>query len=193
MKLTKKSAVAILLVLAIILVGIVVLRTPAEAANDTLLSSSVYAQRCEKIHWVADALRSLGFENGSDIQKAALAQCGHYWHEQNNLRQQALKKEESEKPKLEPLGTWTLTAYANDGRSASGMANIPGQTCACNCLPLGTRIYVECMGEYVVTDRGASTGQWSWHNSNWADLYMGSNAECNSWGVQHRQVYKVVG
>ena len=188
----KKVAVAILLVLAIVLIGVVSLRTTANA-EETLLPSSVYAERLEKIHWVADALRSLGFENGSEIQKAALAQCGHYWHEQYNLRQQVLKKEEAEKPKLEPLGEWTLTAYCNDGRSASGMANVPGQTCACNCLPFGTRIYVEGMGEYVVTDRGASSGQWAWHNSNWADLYMSSSGECNSWGVQHRQVYKVVG
>ena len=59
-KLTKRSAVAILLVLAIILIGIVSLRTVAEANDDVLLASSVYYERCEKIHWVADALRSLG-------------------------------------------------------------------------------------------------------------------------------------
>ena len=75
-KLTKRSAVAILLVLAIILIGIVSLRTVAEANDDVLLASSVYSERCEKIHCVADALRSLGFQNGSDIQKAALAYTG---------------------------------------------------------------------------------------------------------------------
>ena len=182
-------AVILLLVLGAMLFGIVELR--AEAVDQTLLASSVYTDRCEKIHWVADALRSLGFENGNDVQKAALKQCGDYWHEQNDLRKQALAKEEAEKPQMESLGTWTITAYCNDGQSASGRPNIPGQTCACNCLPFGSRIYVEGMGEYVVTDRGASSVQWAWHNSNWADLYMPSNAECNQWGVQHREVYLV--
>ena len=187
----KIRAVILLLVLGAMLVGIVELR--AEAADQTLLASSVYAERCQKIHWVADALRSLGFQNGNEIQKKCLAQCGDYWHEQNDLRKQALAKEEAEKPKMESLGTWTLTAYANDGQSASGRANIAGQTCACNCLPFGSVIYVEGMGEYVVTDRGASTGSWAWHNSNWADLYMSSNAECIQFGVQKREVWLVNG
>ena len=86
---------------------------------------------------------------------------------------------------------WTITAYCNDGRSASGRPNIAGQTCACNCLPFGTVIEVEGMGRFTVTDRGASSGQWAWHNSAWADLYLGSESECNAWGVQHRNVWVV--
>lgn len=154
-----------------------------------------YQERMDKIHWVADALRSLGWENGTDTQKAALAQCGAYWHEQNSLKKEVIarKQEEAQNQQetLESLGTWKITAYCNDPQSASGMANIVGQTCACNCLPFGSVIRVEGMGDYVVTDHGASSGSWAWHNSNWADLYMGSASECNSWGVQSRQVWLV--
>lgn len=192
-KLNKKSAVALLLVLAIILVGIVVLRTPAEAANDTLLSSSVYSQRCEKIHWVADALRSLGFENGSAVQKAALKQCGDYWHEQNNLRQQALKKEEearkkAEEERLANKKFWAnaeMTAYEWTGQKcANGRYPEVGRTVACNSLPLGTHVWIDGIGERIVEDRGAS-----WHSADWMDLYLGDVSACNAFGVQRRAVY----
>lgn len=91
-RIAKWIAVLLLVALAITLVSIVA-ATYAEANDDVLLSSKVYTERCEKIHWVADALRSLGFENGSALQKQALAQCGDYWHEQNALRKKALEAE----------------------------------------------------------------------------------------------------
>lgn len=192
-KLTKRSAVAILLVLAIILIGIVSLRTVAEANDDVLLASSVYSQRLEKIHWVADALRSLGFENGSKIQQAALKQCGDYWHEQNNLRKQALAKEEEARKKAEEerlankkfWATAQMTAYEWSGlRCANGNWPTVGYTVACNTLPLGTHVWIEGIGERVVEDRGAS-----WHDSNWMDLYLGDVAACNEFGVQYPDVY----
>ena len=184
-KLNKKSAVALLLVLAIILVGIVVvLRTPAEAANDTLLSSSVYAQRCEKIHWVADALRSLGFENGSAVQKAALKQCGDYWHEQNALY---IKAKEAENPKLEFWGNCQITAYEHTGNPcANGRMPTKGYTVANNVLPLGTKVYIEGIGYRTVEDRGAS-----WHQRNWFDEYLHDPAACDAFGVQWHDVYLV--
>ena len=186
LKFTKRSAVALLLVLAIILIGVVSLRTVAEANDDVLLASSVYAERLEKIHWVADALRSLGFENGSDIQKAALAQCGHYWHEQNALYTKAL---EAEKPKLELLGTYHITAYEWTGQPcADGRFPEVGYTAACNSLPLGTKVFIEGVGERTVHDRGAT-----WHESTWMDLYLGDMSACDDWGHQYRKVYKVVG
>lgn len=183
-KLTKRSAVAILLVLAIILIGIVSLRTVAEANDDVLLASSVYSERCEKIHWVADALRSLGFPNGSDIQKAALAQCGHYWHEQHALY---LKAKEAEKPKLEFWQNCQITAYEWDGtRCANGNYPTTGYTVACNSLPLGTKVYIEGIGYRTVEDRGAS-----WHQYNWMDEYLGDVSACDAFGVQWHDVYLV--
>ena len=192
-KLTKRSAVAILLVLAIILIGIVSLRTVAEANDDVLLASSIYSQRLEKIHWVADALRSLGFENGSKIQQAALKQCGDYWHEQNDLRKKALAKEEEERRKAEEERLankqfWAnaqMTAYEWTGKKcANGNWPVVGQTVACNSLPLGTHVWIDGIGERIVEDRGAS-----WHSADWMDLYLGDVSACDAFGVQRRAVY----
>ena len=178
-------AVILLLVLGAMLFGIVELR--AEAVDQTLLASSVYTERCEKIHWVADALRSLRFENGNDVQKAALKQCGDYWHEQNDLRKQALAKEEAEKPKMTFWKTCTITAYEWTGeKCANGNYPTVGYTVACNSLPLGTKVYIEGIGYRTVEDRGAT-----WHSDNWMDLYLGDTASCNAWGIQYRNVYLV--
>ena len=131
-------------------------------------------------HDGAEICRRLGGDNS-----AALAYFGERWTTANNERK------ELEAQAKESLGTWTITAYCNDGQSASGRPNIAGQTCACNCLPFGTVIEVEGMGRFTVTDRGASSGKWAWHNSNWADIYLSSESECNAWGVQHRRVWRV--
>lgn len=174
--------IALLLVLCFALVNLI--GATAALAEETLLSSKVYAERCEKIHWVADALRSLGFENGSNLQKQALAQCGAYWHEQNDLRKKAL---EAEKPKLEFWKRARMTAYEWDGtRCANGNYPTVGYTVACNSLPLGTKVYIDGIGYRTVEDRGAT-----WHDDNWMDLYLGDVAACNEFGVQDRDVYLV--
>lgn len=182
-RISKWIALLLLVALAITLVSIVA-ATYAEANDDVLLSSKVYTERCEKIHWVADALRSLGFENGSALQKQALAQCGAYWHEQNALRKKAL---EAEKPKLEFWQNCQITAYEWDGtRCANGNDPTTGYTVACNSLPLGTKVYIEGIGYRTVEDRGAS-----WHQYNWMDEYLGDVSACNAFGVQYHDVYLV--
>ena len=133
-----------------------------------------------KAHEGAEAARALGCTD-----EYVLKWFGNKWTEANN------RQKELEAQNKDYQGVWTITAYCNDGRSASGRPNIAGQTCACNCLPAGTVIEIEGMGRWTVTDRGASTGQWAWHNSNWCDIYLGSEAECNAWGVQCRNVWVV--
>ena len=145
-------------------------------------------------HDGAEIARKIGGDN-----QATLAYYGKAWTDYNNLRKQlveqkqaeAQRQEEERKANMEYLGNWTLTAYANDGQSASGRPNVVGQTCACNCLPAGTVIEIEGMGRWTVTDRGASSGAWAWHNSAWADLYLGSESECRNFGVQKRNVWIV--
>lgn len=133
-----------------------------------------------KAHEGAEAARALGCTD-----EYVLKWFGNKWTEANN------RQKELEAQQKEYQGVWTITAYCNDGQSASGRPNVAGQTCACNCLPFGTVIEVEGMGRFAVTDRGASSGAWAWHNSNWCDLYLGSDSECQQWGVQHRNVYLV--
>ena len=136
--------------------------------------------RMNKAHEGAEIARALGGDNA-----AALAYFGAQWTIANNERK------ELEASMKDHQGVWTITAYCNDGQSSSGRPNIPGQTCACNCLPAGTVIEIEGMGRFTVTDRGASSGAWAWHNSNWCDIYLVSEAECQQWGVQHRNVWVV--
>lgn len=176
-------ATLLLAVLAITLISIVAMNY-AEANDDVLLSSKVYAERCEKIHWVADALRSLGFENGSALQKQALKQMGDYWHEQHALY---LKAKEAEKPKLEFWQNCQVTAYEHTGDPcANGRMPTKGYTVANNVLPLGTTVYIEGIGYRTVEDRGAS-----WHQRNWFDEYLHDPSACEQFGVQYHDVYLV--
>lgn len=133
-----------------------------------------------KAHEGAEAARALGCTD-----EYVLKWFGNKWTEANN------RQKELEAQQKDYQGVWTITAYCNDGQSSSGRPNIPGQTCACNCLPAGTVIEIEGMGRWTVTDRGASSEAWAWHNSNWCDIYLGSESECNAWGVQHRNVWVV--
>lgn len=82
-------------------------------------------------------------------------------------------------------GHFVLTAYEWTGAPcANGAFPTVGYTVACNSLPLGTRVYVEGIGERVVEDRGAS-----WHSSNWMDIYLGDVSACDQFGVREADVY----
>ena len=178
----KKRLLTILISMICILSLIVGIRV--EANDEVLLSSKAYTERMEKVHWVADALRSLGFDNGSNLQKQVLKQCGDYWHEQNALRKQAI---EAEKPKLEFWQNCQITAYEWDGtRCANGNYPTTDYTVACNSLPLGTKVYIDGIGYRTVEDRGAT-----WHADNWMDEYLGDPAACERFGVQNHAVYLV--
>lgn len=86
-----------------------------------------------------------------------------------------------------------LTAYCsfcNSGsKTSSGTYPSAGRTVACNSLPLGTRIYIEGYGEYVVEDRGGMGG-------NVIDIYMGDQPNddaCNAFGRKHGVTVYVIG
>lgn len=83
------------------------------------------------------------------------------------------------------LGTYTLTAYEETGSPcANGNYPTRGYTVACNSLPLGTRIYIEGYGEYVVEDRGGMGG-------GVIDIYLGDPDECIQFGRRSANVYIV--
>lgn len=150
-----------------------------------------YQERMDKAHWLAECMRSLKWDEGTDAQKAALAQCGEFWHTNADLKKECIQRKQEEAQKVEVsrefLGDFQVTAYEWTGSPcANGRYPTVGYTVACNSLPLGTRVYIEGVGERVVEDRGAT-----WHSSNWMDLYLGDVASCNAWGVQTRAVYLV--
>lgn len=81
------------------------------------------------------------------------------------------------------IGSYTLTAYEWTGNPcANGNYPTCGYTAACNSLPLGTRIYIEGMGEYVIEDRGGM-------DDSVIDIYMGDYDSCIQFGVQYADVY----
>lgn len=81
------------------------------------------------------------------------------------------------------LGWYELTAYEWTGSPcANGNYPTAGYTVACNSLALGTRIYIEGYGEYVVEDRGGMAG-------NVIDIYMGDYNSCIQFGRQGANVY----
>ena len=179
-----KKRIVQLIILGLAIGGLLGTITARASISDDI---GVKWWKMNQAHEGAEIARRLGGDNA-----AALAYFGAQWTIANNERK------ELEAQQKEYQGVWTITAYCNDGQSASGMPlyayprddeYMP--TCACNCLPFGTIIEIEGLGRFKVVDRGASSGQWAWHNSNWCDIYLWNSSQCNQWGVQHRNVWVV--
>lgn len=81
------------------------------------------------------------------------------------------------------LGNYELTAYEWTGNPcANGNYPTEGLTIASNTLPLGTRVYIEGIGERTVEDTGGMPG-------NVIDIYMGDPGTCVQFGRQNAEVY----
>lgn len=97
-------------------------------------------------------------------------------------------------PKMVYAGEYTIVAYCveqyphicgGNPTTASGSPVIPGVTVAADpaVLPLGTRVYIDGIGERVVQDTGGAI------QGNEIDLAVESHAEALAWGVQHKGVW----
>jgi 3D (Asp-Asp-Asp) domain-containing protein len=83
-----------------------------------------------------------------------------------------------------PLGTFVVTCYDLSGTTASG-AQVGPQTVAVDpsVIPLGSRLYVDGAGTRIAQDTGgAIVGRR-------LDLWASSQSQCQTWGVQSRQVW----
>ena len=81
------------------------------------------------------------------------------------------------------LGNYELTAYEWTGNPcANGNYPTEGLTIASNTLPIGTRVYIEGIGERTVEDTGGMPG-------NVIDIYMGDPGTCVQFGRQNAAVY----
>lgn len=79
-------------------------------------------------------------------------------------------------------GGFLLTAYEWTGKTcANGNYPTVGYTCASNYYPLGTRLWIEGIGEQVVEDTGGM-------GMNVVDIYMGDEETCIQFGVQEAQI-----
>ena len=101
--------------------------------------------------------------------------------------QPAVKKKEAGKGKC--LFTATRISHycsasccngSNAGRTASGKAMQPYYTCACNGLPLGTKIYIEGYGILEVQDRLSSR-----YGGTVIDILVNFHSEAMQKGVRH--------
>lgn len=113
--------------------------------------------------------------------------------ESSEVDQTAPKKEEAKEEasesqgELEYVGVYELTAYAWTGNPcANGNYPTTGYTVASNFFPLGTRLYIEGMGEYVVEDRGGMA-------DNVIDIYMGDYDTCIQFGRKQAGIFIVSG
>ena len=89
----------------------------------------------------------------------------------------------TESPQTGSAGTYELTAYIATGNAcANGEYPTVGYTIASNTLPLGTRVYIEGLGERVVEDRGGMAG-------NVIDVFVSSYDEAIQFGRQTGEVY----
>ena len=81
------------------------------------------------------------------------------------------------------LGTLESTAYTHTGGNmANGEYPYVGAV-ACNLVPLGTQIYIEGLGYYVVKDRIAWRSQ--------LDIFFNTESECMNYGRRIINVYIV--
>lgn len=83
------------------------------------------------------------------------------------------------------LGDYQLTAYEWTGNPcANGNYPTEGYTIASNTLPIGTRVYIEGIGERTVEDTGGMSG-------GTIDIYLGDPSACVQFGVQNAAVYVI--
>ena len=97
-----------------------------------------------------------------------------------------LKGENNSQPNtanMTSIGTYELTAYIATGNPcASGVYPTVNHTVACNSLPLGTHIYIEGYGEYVVEDTGGMGG-------GVIDVFVADYSSAISFGRRTANVY----
>ncbi|MGC8626339.1 MAG: 3D domain-containing protein [Acidimicrobiales bacterium] len=85
-----------------------------------------------------------------------------------------------------PLGTFTVTCYDLTGPTASGsMAGPQSVAVDPRVIPLGTRIYIQGVGERTADDTGGAITGYR------LDIWEPTWAQCANWGVEERAVYTV--
>jgi 3D (Asp-Asp-Asp) domain-containing protein len=84
-----------------------------------------------------------------------------------------------------PLGTFEITCYDIQGRTASG-AETSSSTVAVDpsVIPLGTRIYIQGVGYRTAQDTGGAI------QGHRLDIWEPTYSDCAAWGVQNRSVWE---
>ena len=94
-------------------------------------------------------------------------------------------KKKSQSSNVVTTMTVSATAYAGDGITATGTVPKVGRTIAVDprVIPYGTRVYIPALGgTYIAEDCGGGI------KGNKIDIFMSSEAKCNSWGVRKIEI-----
>lgn len=140
---------------------------------------NVQTQRQDAAHQMAEAARSLGYLEEHPI----IVEAKTIWGQAAELKVQLQAKlEELQKPKLRYIGEFRLTGYCpcykccgkTDGITYSGVKAVEGITIAADIrkLPIGTKVYIEGLGERIVQDIGGAI------KGNKIDVFYDTHAEC---------------
>ena len=104
--------------------------------------------------------------------------------------------EVTDEPKLESIGTFTVTAYCSctscsdawGDMTATGVRAVEGRTIAVDpdVIPYGTTVYfdgIDGFGGYVAEDCGGAI------DGKDIDIYFDTHEEAEAWGVKEREVF----
>lgn len=159
--------------------SISVFAAEADTVESIQYEIDVQTQRQDFAHQMAEAARSLGYSEDHFIIVEAKTVWGHAAQLKELLE---AKLEELQKPKLTYVGEFRLTGYCpcykccgkTDGITKSGVKAVEGITVAADVrkLPIGTKIYVEGLGERIVQDIGGAI------KGNKLDIFYDTHGEC---------------
>lgn len=134
-------------------------------------------------HTLAETARGLGLseEDPIIVRAKEIWSYNQTWREQLDVELHKIEEEIIRLSKYSYAGEFKLTGYCNcskccgkwaNGRTASGTYPAEGRTVAApKQYPLGTRLYIEGLGEYIVEDRGNLA-------NNVIDVYASTHSGC---------------
>lgn len=157
----KKKITAIVVGIALTIASVLGANTPAKdiAAVEPIHITVPTKQMLEDHKAEYEAELEAEAQEKYEHDKALYDQKIEQYKERIEIANDELEQIYKEQSKGTYVGCYELTAYIATGSPcASGVYPTVEHTVACNSLPLGTRIYIEGYGEFVVEDTGGMSG-----------------------------------
>lgn len=117
----------------------------------------------------------------SDLYNVATEASKSY----SSTSSKSTSSKKSSSSKVVTTMTVSATAYAGDSITATGTTPKVGRTIAVDprVIPYGTKVYIPALGgTYIAEDCGGGI------KGNKIDIFMSSEAKCNSWGVRNIEI-----
>lgn len=157
-------------------------------SNNTKISQIDNAQN--KLHEAAELLRELQNDDTNFIDSLS-----YKWLELNENKNILIQDNDDCQQKLNEIvklensrkymGDFTLVAYYQGTRTATGTHPQPNRTIAVDpkIIPYGSKVFIEGYGTYIAEDCGGGI------KGNMIDIYMSSYNECINFGRRKAKVY----